>query len=233
MLISGIQTLTLLAYPEKVGAIIFTAGCNMRCGYCHNPELVLPEKIKAQRDFIPDKNVLSFLKTRVGFLEGVVISGGEPTLQPDLLHFMRQVKALGFLIKLDTNGTNPTLLRQALAEKLLDYIAMDIKAAPARYDDLTAVKNNFEAITLSRNLIMNSGLDYEFRTTFIKGYHQEKDVLAIARFCKEARHYSLQNFRPGKTLNPGFSGFKGFSQTDLERFENLIKPFVKNTLIRN
>lgn len=232
MLISGVQTLTLLDYPGKVAAILFTAGCNMRCGYCHNPELVLPERIKCRTDFIPNQAVLNFLRTRQGFLEGLVISGGEPTLQPDLITFMREVKALGFLIKLDTNGTNPELLSRALEGGLIDFFAMDIKASPDRYDNLTATKNNFDKIEISRDLIMSSGIDYEFRTTLIKGYHKKQDLLAMANFCRNAKAYALQNFRPDKTLDPAFGAYRGFTLQEMEDLELLVQPFVKKTVVR-
>ena len=231
MLIGGIHTLTLLDFPDRVACLIFTAGCNMRCGYCHNPDMVLPELIRCRQDFIPTEKIFNFLRTRQGFLEGVVISGGEPTIHPGLLDFMREVKSLGFQIKLDTNGTNPEVLKTALAENLLDYIAMDIKASPTRYDDLTGVKNNFEHITQSRDLIMNSGIEYEFRTTFIKGYHKPKDIADIGEFCRGARKYSLQNFRPAKTLDPDFGRYRGFSSGEMKEIEQRLAGVVGKVVV--
>lgn len=227
MLIGGIQTLTLLDYPETVAALVFTAGCNMRCGYCHNPELVLPERLKRQADFIPAEKVLNFLQTRKGLLQGVVISGGEPTLQPDLLSFMRSVKALGFKIKLDTNGTHPTLVVMALKEKLVDYIALDIKTNPVSYDALTCVKNNINAIKRTRDLLLCASIPYEFRTTYINGYHTKKDIQAIGEFIYGAKNYTIQNFRPYQTLQPAFKKYTGFSRQDLDEIKTLIAPYVQ------
>lgn len=227
MLIGGIHTLTLLDFPDRVACLIFTAGCNMRCGYCHNPDMVLPERLRCRTDFIPTEKIFNFLETRQGFLEGVAISGGEPTIHPGLLDFMRKIKALGFQLKLDTNGTNPEVLHTAFNENLLDYVAMDIKASPTRYDDLTAVKNRFDRITQSRDLIMNSGIEYEFRTTFIKGYHKSQDIVDIGNFCRGAQKYSVQNFRPAKTLDPAFGRYQGFSTAELRQIKTTLEPLIK------
>ncbi len=228
MLISGIHTLTLLDYPGHVACILFTAGCNFRCGYCHNPEFVLPEKIKEHmHDMIPEEKIFKFLETRKGKLEGVVISGGEPTIHQGLPDFIRKVKSMGFLVKLDTNGTNPKMLKKLLDEKLLDYVAMDAKASPGRYGLLTGTKNNFSDIERSRDLIMASGVPHELRTTIVKGWHDETEMTKIAEWCAGAQKYTLQNFRPQKTLDPSWKKYSGFTAVELQHLKKIAEKFVK------
>ncbi len=232
MLIGGIHTLTLLDYPGKVACIIFTAGCNFRCGYCHNAEFVLPEKIKERmNDMIPVEKIFSFLDKRKGKLDGVVVSGGEPTIHPDLIDFIRKIKEKGFLVKLDTNGTNPMAIEKLLAEKLVDYIAMDVKASKEKYDELTGVKNNFASIKHSRDLIKNSDIDYEFRTTVVKGFHDEEEMRKIAQFCRGAKMYSIQNFRPQKVLDKEFKKFNGFLKKELEAFKAIAEEKIAEVTI--
>jgi pyruvate formate lyase activating enzyme len=232
MLIGGIHTLTLLDYPGKVASIIFTVGCNFRCGYCHNAEFVLPEKIEQMKKaFIPEEKIFNFLETRKGFLDGVVVSGGEPTIHSDLLSFVRKIKNMGFLVKLDTNGTNPEVLKKMLAEKLLDYIAMDIKASSDKYDDITGVKNDFLNIKKSRNLILQSGIDYEFRTTIVKGFHNEEEIKKIGQFCRGAKRYTLQNFRNIKVLDEKFSRKIGFTKQELDNFKKIAEKYVEKVVV--
>lgn len=234
MLIGGIQTLTLLDYPGKVACLVFTAGCNMRCGYCHNYEFVLPEKIKElQNDFIPEEKVFSFLETREGFLDGVAITGGEPTVHPDLPDFIRQIKKMGFLVKLDTNGTNPDMLKKLYDENLLDYVAMDIKASREKYDVITGAKLNFSDIERSKKLIQASGKDYEFRTTVVQGFHDEEEIDRIASFCEGARQYTLQNFRSVKVLDSAYKRRHGFSDAELQKLKKIAQKHVKKVLVLN
>jgi pyruvate formate lyase activating enzyme len=232
MLIGGIHTLTLLDFPEQVACILFTVGCNMRCGYCHNAEFVLPDEIrKRQHDFIPEKKIFSFLDTRKGLLDGVVISGGEPTLHADLPVFIRQIKEKGFLIKLDTNGTNPEMIQNLFSENLIDYIAMDVKTSEQNYDAITGVKNNFQNIKKSRDLILQSGVKHEFRTTIIKGYHDEDVIEKIAQFCKGASRYTLQNFRSVKVLDANFRKKVGFSDIELKNFKKSAEQYISNVVV--
>lgn len=234
MLIGGIHTLTLLDFPGKVACLVFTAGCNMRCGYCHNAEFVLPEEIKKlQNDFIPPEKIYSFLETRKGLLDGVAITGGEPTIHADLPDFIRKIKEMGFLVKLDTNGTNPEMLEALFAEKLLDYVAMDVKASQGKYDTMTGVNNNLEKIKKSRDLIMNSGVDYEFRTTVVKGCHDEAEIDQIAQFCKGTPQYTLQNFRSVKVLDPAFKTKHGFSDEELETLKKVAEKHIEKVLVLN
>ncbi len=195
----GLQELTLIDYPGKIAATVFAIGCNFRCYYCHNPELVLPEKIKNQ-PVITETFVLEFLKTRIGLLQGLCITGGEPTLQGDLPAFAKVVKDLGFLIKIDTNGTNPEMLRFMVNNHLLDYIAMDIKTLPAKYEAVTGVATDLACLKESIDLIKQSGVEYEFRTTMAPGI-TESDILNIADLIQGADNYYLQTFHDnGKCL---------------------------------
>jgi pyruvate formate lyase activating enzyme len=229
---SAIHTLTLLDYPGKIAAIVFTPGCNMRCHFCHNAEFVLPEELKKiQHDFIPSQKVLNFLKKRQGKLDGLVISGGEPTIHSDLLDFMRQVKDLGFLVKLDTNGTNPEVVQKALSEKLVDYMAMDIKATPKKYDDIAGVKINKTNIEKTKKLIQNSDIEYEFRTTIIKGFHNEKMLEEIFRFCQGCQKFTIQNYRNGKTLNPEWKKYTGFRSEELNQIKKIAEQYIEKVLV--
>ncbi len=180
MLLSGIKKSTLLDYPGKVATIVFTMGCNMRCGYCHNSEFVLPEKIKKIcHDCISEEVFFRFLKARTGFLDGVVICGGEPTIHSDLPDFCRKIKAAGFLVKLDTNGSAPTVLEKLLDEGLLDYVAMDIKYPLEQYRMVSGVEIDINLFKRSIKLIKTRLPDYEFRTTVIKGVHSQEDIKKI------------------------------------------------------
>ncbi|MFZ2414608.1 MAG: anaerobic ribonucleoside-triphosphate reductase activating protein [Minisyncoccia bacterium] len=199
MIFGGLQELTLIDYPGKIAATVFTIGCNFRCYYCHNPELVLPEKIKNTKT-LSEEEVLNFLKERQGLLQGLCITGGEPTLDNGLLDFIKQVKALNFLVKLDTNGSNPEVLKKLLENKLLDYIAMDIKAPLAKYAMVAGVEIDLNYIQESIKLVRQSGLEYEFRTTIAPGLTAQ-DILDIVPLIKGADNYYLQVFHDnGKCL---------------------------------
>lgn len=199
MIFGGLQELTLIDYPGKIAATVFTIGCNFRCYYCHNPELVLPEKIKNTKT-LSEEEILNFLKGRKGLLQGLCITGGEPTLENDLLDFIKQVKALNFLVKLDTNGSNPEVLKNLLENKLLDYIAMDIKAPLAKYAMVAGVEIDLNYIQESIKLVRQSGLEYEFRTTIAPGLTAQ-DILDIVPLIEGADNYYLQVFHDnGKCL---------------------------------
>jgi len=199
MIFGGLQELTLIDYPGKIAATVFTIGCNFRCYYCHNPELVLPEKIKTTKT-LSEEDILNFLKGRQGLLQGLCITGGEPTLDNCLLDFIKQVKALNFLVKLDTNGSNSEVLKNLLENKLLDYIAMDIKAPLAKYATVVGAEINPNHIQESIKLIRQSGLEYEFRTTVAPGLTTQ-DILDIVPLIEGADNYYLQVFHDnGKCL---------------------------------
>jgi len=171
MKLGGFQKFSLIDYPGLISAVIFTQGCNFRCPYCHNPELVLPDQFGMT---INQEYILDYLNCRTGMIDGVVLTGGEPTLQPDLLSFLRKIKELSFKIKLDTNGSIPEVIQNSFAENLLDFIAMDIKAPLNSYSTISGVEVDIDSITKSINLILNSGIDYQFRTTFVPKLHTKE-----------------------------------------------------------
>lgn len=223
--------MTLLDYPGKVAGIIFTVGCNFACGFCHNPELVKVEEKKYQK--ISEEEVLEFLKSRQGLLEGVVITGGEPTLQPDLLEFAWKIKMLGFLVKVDTNGANPAIIEKMNQEKLVDFWAMDIKAPLKKYEKITGGAVNTEAIIKSINLIKNSGVDYEFRSTLIQGWHTLEDITAMARLIEGAKVFILQKFIPRERLNSAdFVNQASWRDKDLRKAAKECEEWVKKCEIR-
>lgn len=233
MKFSGIQKLTLLDYPGKTACILFTPGCNFRCGYCHNPEFVLPEQLKKlEPSFIPEEHVLAFLGERRGKLEGVVVTGGEPTLHRELPAFLRKVRDLGFLVKLDTNGSLPEMLEPILREGLTDYVAMDVKTSPERYAELVGVPVRAEALKRSVELIKTLVPEYEFRTTVVAEHHGLEEFRAIARLIKGARRYVLQGFRPDITLDPAYQGYARVGADELEAVKSRLQQSVEELIIR-
>lgn len=231
MLISWIKKTTLLDFPGKVACIIFTTGCNLRCQYCHNSDFVLPEKIKEIKDFIPEEIFFNFLKTKFWLLDGVVICGWEPTVQKDLVDFCKKIKDMWFLVKLDTNGQNPEVLKELLKKNLLDYIAMDIKWDYDNIEDLLWVKYDKEKYFESIEIIKNSGIDGEFRTTLIKHYHSLEDFENIVKQITGAKKYFLQNYIWGNTLKQDFVG-ESFTSKELVEFKETATRYVKNCKIR-
>ena len=228
MKLSAIQRFTMLDYPDKVACIAFTPGCNMRCGFCHNPEFVLPEKIaELQGNFISSETFFNFLEKRQGLLEGVVVSGGEPTIWRDLPDFFRKIKGKGFLTKLDTNGNHPVMIEKLLAEKLVDYVAMDVKTSLSEYPKLVGDGVKPENIQKSIDILKASGIPYEFRTTLIQEAHPEEVLRDMEELLSGAERYYLQTFRPGHTLNPVFAAYHPFSaeemQSMVERFSGVAE----------
>lgn len=200
MKIGGLQRVSLIDYPGKIGAIIFTQGCNFRCSYCHNPELVDPDRYGP---IIPEENVLSFLNQRKGKLEAVTVTGGEPTLQPDLEKFLEELKKRGYLTKLDTNGSKPDILEKVLRKRLVDYLAMDIKGPLEKYQQIASVEIDTSKIIRSIELIIASGITHEFRTTVVRSQLGPQDLAMVAKLIKRARLYVLQPFNSKRTLaNP-------------------------------
>ena len=192
MKIGGLVKFTLIDFPGRPAAIVFTQGCNFRCRYCHNPELVYPHLFEPS---MPEEEVWAFLKRRQGTLEGVVISGGEPTLQEDLVRFMADLKALGYKTKLDTNGTRPEVLRELIDKKLVDCIAMDLKAPFEKYAAITGVDANSAVLQQSMDLIRQSGLEYQFRTTYDKEVLNDNDI-AVLNQLTEGKNYIVQECLP-------------------------------------
>jgi pyruvate formate lyase activating enzyme len=226
MLISGIQQFTLLDYPDKVAAIIFTPGCNMRCRFCHNREFVLPEEVqKIRPSFIPESAVLNFLRSRMGKLDGLVISGGEPTIQPDIKQFIITVREMGFLIKLDTNGNLPDVLRELVEERLVDYVAMDVKTTLERYKELVGDMADQEKIKESIDLLKKGTVPYEFRTTLIDGVHTPEIITAMAELLAGSEKLYLQKFRPETTLDPAFENKRPVADTSIDLFIDIFKKY--------
>lgn len=229
MKIGGLQPVTLLDYPQKLAAIVFTAGCNMRCLFCYNYKLVLPELIN-DANLYEEAKVVEFLKKRKKYLDGLVITGGEPLMQEDLADFLRQMKAVGYEIKLDTNGLRAEALRNLIEKKLIDYIAMDIKSPLESYEKFTGVPA--ENITNSIKLVMKSGLPYEFRSTLVKGLHKKDDIADMAKAVKGAKLYYLQNYSgTGPLAGEKFKG-KAFFNKDMEEMQKIAEEYVKKCLIR-
>ena len=223
MKIGGLQKLTLIDYPGKIAATVFTIGCNFFCPFCHNPELVDPEKIKKQ-PVIPENFFFDFLESRKGMLEGVCITGGEPALHQDLPEFIKKIKNFGFSVKLDTNGSNPEIIENLIREKLVDYLAMDIKGPLEKYQEITKREIDFGKIKKSVELIKNFP-EYEFRTTVLPRFHKKEDIINIAEWLKGSKNYFLQQFRPGKTLDSSFEKEKAYSSEELAEICQLIQPY--------
>ncbi len=227
MLINGIQKLTLLDYPERVACTIFTAGCNFRCPFCHNAGLVT--KINPA-DTIPTEEVLEFLKKRTGLLEGVCITGGEPLLQEDLEEFLREIKVLGYSIKLDTNGSNPKKLKALIEKGLIDYVAMDIKNSKALYSVTAGVEVDLRDINDSIHIIKESGIDYEFRTTVVKGLHSVQSISQLSAWIAPAKKYFLQGFQDSGNLIG--EDLEAVSPKELEEMKRCATKFLPNAQIR-
>lgn len=225
MLIAGFQKMTLLDYPEKVAALVFTQGCNFACGYCHNPEMIPVKRVLPYHPELEPQAILDFLSRRKGLLDGVVVSGGEPTLQSDLGEFLMRVKSLGFLVKLDTNGSRPEVLADFFRRELLDYVAMDIKHTADEYRAL--VKNDCsEAIQRSIGLIKTSDVDYEFRSTILPSIHRSEHIHAMGEMIKGAKRWYLQNFRPLKTLDRKLSGKRPFRREELKSYRQIALSYA-------
>ena len=226
----GIQKLTLLDYPGEVACTIFTAGCNLRCPFCHNRDLVfIPENFV---NVDPD-DILEFLKKRYGILEAVCITGGEPLLQPGLLDFLRQVKDIGYKIKLDTNGLYPDKLKQAVESGYVDYVAMDIKNSPEKYAQTTGIninENALERIRTSISYLLSGVVDYEFRTTVVRQLHTQEDLVGAAKMIAGAENYYLQQFvDSGRCIEQGFTAY---DRTEMEELANAVRKIIPNVQLR-
>lgn len=224
MRIGGFQKCSLIDYPGKLSAIVFTLGCNFKCSYCHNPELVNPELFPKP---IPEEDILSFLRKRKGKLDALVITGGEPTLQEDLVEFALKVKELDFLVKLDTNGSNSRILEKLIG--IVDYVAMDIKAPLEKYQQVSNSSIDTGEIKKSIELIMNSKRDYEFRTTVVKSELDENDILEIGKLIEGARLFVLQKYAvPEKNVRE----LPTYSDNEFREFQSIVAGFVRKCTIR-
>lgn len=227
---------TLVDYPGEIAAVIFTQGCNLRCPFCHNGHLVTKPG-KMANEYMPVEEVLTFLAERQEFLDAVVITGGEPTLHPDLPDLIKSIKALGYLVKLDTNGTNSVMLDYLLKNKLLDYVAMDIKAPLELKAYLDACGNlsreDFFNIRNSINLLLNAAIKTEFRTTVIPALHTEEDIEEIARYIKGAGLYSIQQFNPEVTLEVYYGDLVPYDKEQMQNIASQCQPYVEKVRVIN
>ncbi len=227
MLISGLQKLTLLDFPGTVSCIVFTHGCNFRCPFCHNSSLVGGPA----REEISENEVIDFLKSRKNILDGVVVSGGEPLLHPDIAEFLKKVKELGYKVKIDTNGTKPEMLKKLVNDGLVDYVAMDIKNSPEQYKSATGVDGLLEAVTESKDFLLSGNVEYEFRTTVVKGIHTKEQLVSLAKWIKGANKYYLQKYKCSENvLNP--EGLDSFSDEEMEGFLAEISSIINMSCIR-
>jgi pyruvate formate lyase activating enzyme len=245
MKIGGLEKLSLIDYPGELSAVIFMIGCTFRCPFCYNPMLVLSvdrngnsslpqgQEFEKGHTLINEDDLFLFLQNRGSKLDAVVITGGEPTIHADLPDFIRRVRSLGYKIKLDTNGTNPEMLKKLLAEKLIDYLAMDIKAAPEDYDRATDTEFDFEKIRQSVKIIRSSGVPYEFRTTCVPGFIDEDSVAKMGELITGADKWFLQNFKSDTELiGQELKGKPGFSSAKMQIFAHIGRKFVKKCEVR-
>jgi len=229
MNISGLQKLTLLDFPGKTACTVFFAGCNFRCPFCHNASLVVsPDGSGGNMSF---ENFLSFLASRKGKLDGVCVSGGEPLLGTQAVELIRKIKSLGFLVKLDTNGSFPNKLKSLAEEGLLDYVAMDIKNSPEKYPLVAGVPSlDISPIKESASFLMKGSVPYEFRTTLVRGFHDESDIQKIGTWISGAENWYLQAFVDSGDLIE--KGLTGFSPNEYNRFLDIARQFVPNAQLR-
>lgn len=228
MKIHGFNKTTLLDYPGHVAATVFTGGCNFRCPFCHNKNLVLhPDS----EPLIEEEEVLAYLKKRMGVLEGVCITGGEPTLQSDLREFIIRIKEMGYLIKLDTNGYRPQVIRKLLEERLLDYVAMDVKASLPNYKKASGCPEpDLSRIEESIAVLKSSGIDYEFRTTVVKGIHTIEEFDSIGRLLENAKAYYIQAFRENENVLE--SGYEAFSTESMKEMAERARKYIDKVKLR-
>ena len=224
MIIRGIKGISLIDYPGKVATVIYTGGCNFRCPFCQNKALVFNRNLPS----ISQSETLEYLKHRKDFIDGVVITGGEPTIHSRLPKLLGRIKSLGLAIKLDTNGYNPKMLREIFAQNLIHYIAMDIKTSMAKYEQAAGKEINRERLLETISLIKNSTIDSEFRTTCVPYLVEEEDIKQIARLLEGAKHYTLQQFRDGDTLDPFYNNVTPYPKEKLVEFQHLAQKYIES-----
>lgn len=226
---TGLQKLTLLDYPGKVACTLFTKGCNFRCPFCHNAALVV--RTEEQKMYEND-DLLAFLKKRAGVLDGVAITGGEPTLMPGLYDFICRVKDLGYAVKLDTNGTRPEVLKKIVNAGIVDYVAMDIKNTREKYAMTIGLPASYDLVPIeeSKSFLMESRVDFEFRTTVAKPFHEEKDFYEIGRWLEGNEKYFLQQFKDSGDIIG--DGIVAYDEAQMKHFLDILLPFVPNAQLR-
>ncbi len=226
---AGLQKLTLLDFPGYVACTLFTKGCNMRCPFCHNATLVTEAQ---SRKMYKNEEILAFLKKRAGVLDGVAITGGEPTLMTGLYDFMVEVKKLGYKIKLDTNGTRPEILKQLVYGGLLDYVAMDIKNCRERYGETVGLDEGYDLTPIQESIdfLMGGNVDFEFRTTVSRTFHTEEDIVRLGEWIEGKEKFYLQQFKDSGNLIG--EGIEGYDEAEMARLLDIIRPFVPNAQLR-
>lgn len=231
MIIGGLQKSTLIDFPGRLACTVFLAGCNFRCPWCYSPHLVLPDLIKKQPK-IPEKEFFSFMESRKGLLDGAVVCGGEPTSNKSLPEFIKKIVKLGFLVKLDTNGSNPQMLKKLIDRKLINYVAMDIKGPKEKYRYFVGRKADVEKIQKSINILKKGKIDYEFRSTLLPFLHKKEDVLEMAEWIRGAKKYYLQSFKPEKTIDPKFEKKSTYSEKEMLEIKKAVSPFFEICEVR-
>ena len=230
MLLKGLQKLTLLDCPGKMACTVFSGGCNFRCPFCHNASLVIGERVAAS-EVLPEEEFFAFLEKRKNILEGVCVSGGEPTLANDLLKFLERIKSMGYLVKLDTNGYRPDVLKAAVNQGLVDYVAMDIKNSMESYGRTVGLQHfDISPIIESTDFLMSGAVDFEFRTTLVRELHSEADVRAIGEWLSGGEKYFLQSFKDSGDLISDI--FSGYDEKETEYLLNLLTRYIPNAQIR-
>ncbi|MFP4198333.1 MAG: anaerobic ribonucleoside-triphosphate reductase activating protein [Halanaerobium sp.] len=232
MRLAGLQKTSVIDFPDQISAVVFTQGCNFYCPYCHNSQLI-PMKIPAEQELMPEEYFFKFLKQRQNLLDGVTITGGEPLLQQDLKEFMLKIKNdYELLLKLDTNAADSKKLKELIKAELIDYLAVDIKFSWANYQQL-APEGLVSGIKKAAEMIINSNLNYEFRTTVVPGLHDRKEIEKIAQQIEGAEKYYIQNFRPVNTLDPELRKQRSFAASELEELKAAAEKYLENVQIRN
>lgn len=230
VVIKGINKTTLLDYPPYTAATIFLSGCNFRCGFCHNPELVVNFHLEED---IPESEIFEYLEKRKGWIDGVCITGGEPTLQHDLLEFAKKLKEKGILVKVDTNGTNPGMLKRLIEEKLVDRVAMDIKSSKEKYEDACSCKVDLSKIQASIDLLKGSDIEYEFRTTVVSGLVDEEDIDKIGQWIGKAKNFAIQNFRAtGNVLDKSYKNIAPYTLEELNNMKSIAEKYFDKVVVR-
>jgi len=239
MIIGGLEKISLIDFPGCVSAVVFTKSCNFRCHFCYNPMLVLTsgegeiENKEKDPSLISEEDLFLFLESRAGKIEGIVISGGEPTLQPDLKDFIIKLKKMNFKIKLDTNGTNPEVVEDLINNKLIDYVAMDVKGPMNKYEEIVATQVDLNKVKKTIKLLMKNKVPYEFRTTLVPGLHVLDDVLLMAKEIRGAKKWFLQKFKSDTNLvNNNFRNKEAFFTSDIKKVIEKAKKYVPNCQIR-
>ncbi|MBN1923880.1 MAG: anaerobic ribonucleoside-triphosphate reductase activating protein [Nanoarchaeota archaeon] len=227
VIVKGIIESSFIDYPGKISLVVFTAGCNFHCHYCHNPELVNPEP-----PFMAEDKVFKLIDNKKEWIDGVVITGGEPTLHQDLPLFIKKIKERGLLVKLDTNGSNPEMIKELTDSKIVDYLAMDVKAPLEKYESVTQIKVKTEDLKKSIQLIKESGIDYEFRTTILPSLLNEKDLVKIGYLLEGSKLLVLQSFRNEVTLDESYNTQPSYLKPEMEHFVRVLKPYFKKVISR-